>query len=196
LNSSAAENGLGLTMQARTNGLSEPVAVGESTQKLFGLLAALGIAYQRCDHPAVFTTAEAERLVPPLPGIKAKNLLVRDTRSSRIFLVVVPYAKRVDLSRFAAALAIKKLSFASADEMSACLGVAAGAVSLLALVNDVDRRVELVVDELIWSANAIQCHPLVNTSTVVLSKQGLEHFLRATGHQPRVFEVPARANQE
>ncbi len=185
-----------MTMQAQSSGSGGPEAVGESTQKLFGFLAALGITYQRCDHPAVFTTAEAERLVPALPGIKAKNLLVRDVRSSRLFLVVVPYAKMVDLSRLAAALAAKKLGFASADEMSACLGVTAGAVSPLALANDVERRVQLVVDEVIWRADAIQCHPLVNTSTVVVGKQGLEHFLRATGHQPQVLEVPARANRD
>ena len=80
--------------------------------------------------------------------------------------------------------------------MSACLGVAAGAVSLLALANDVERRVQLVVDEVIWHAEAIQCHPLVNTSTVVVSKQGLEQFLNATGHQPQVLQVPARGNQD
>lgn len=41
---------------------------------LYDLLARHGIAYERHDHPAVFTVEEAARLVPELPGAKTKNL--------------------------------------------------------------------------------------------------------------------------
>jgi Ala-tRNA(Pro) deacylase len=164
------------------------------TDVLFDLLHARGIAYERCDHPAVFTTAQAEQLVPPLPGAKAKNLFLRDNHSSRRFLLVVPYAKRVDLARLAAGLSIRKLSFASADELQAVLGVTPGAVSLLALVNDAGHRAELLVDAGTWAADAIQCHPLVNTATVVLRHVDLQRFLEATGHVPVVLDVPERAD--
>jgi len=149
-----------------------------------------GIAYERCDHPAVFTTAEAEQWVPPLPGAKAKNLFVRDKAGSRYLLVVVPYAKRVDLAALATALGVKKLRFASPPELLECLGITPGAVSVLALFNDGDRRVELVMDSVVWQADPLQCHPLVNTATLVLPKAGLERFLALTGHTPRVLEVP------
>lgn len=150
------------------------------------------IAYQRCDHPAVFTVAEAAELVPQMPGAKAKNLFLRDAHSSRLFLVVVPYEKRVDLTRLAATLGLRKLRFASAEELLACLGVTAGAVSMLALVTDTERRAELVVDEAVWQADAVQCHPMVNTATVSIGSEGLQRFFAATGHVPRVLEVPAR----
>lgn len=162
------------------------------TEILFDLLRARGIAYQRCDHPEVFTTAQAEQLVPPLPGAKAKNLFLRDNHSTRRFLLVVPYAKRVDLAQLAAQLSIRKLSFASADELQAVLGVTPGAVSVLALVNDPDHRAKLLVDAETWAAEAIQCHPLVNTATVVMSHDDLQRFLEATGHTPFVLDVPAR----
>ncbi|MCL4761818.1 MAG: prolyl-tRNA synthetase associated domain-containing protein, partial [Burkholderiales bacterium] len=72
------------------------------------------------------------------------------------------------------------------------LGIAAGAVSLLALVNDGAHRVELVLDEPIARADAVQCHPLVNTPTLSIGREGLRRFLAATGHVPRVLDVPAR----
>ncbi|HVL55515.1 MAG TPA: prolyl-tRNA synthetase associated domain-containing protein [Burkholderiaceae bacterium] len=162
--------------------------------RLLDLLDAHAIAFERCDHPAVFTTAEAERLIPPLPGAKAKNLFLADPQSSLRFLVVVPYAKRVDLARLATLLDARKLRFGSADALQQCLGVTPGSVSLLALVNDVDRRVDVVIDAPIWSSDAIQCHPLVNTATLVLAQAGLRRFLQATGHAPRVLDVPARAD--
>lgn len=159
---------------------------------IFDFLRRHDVAYERCEHPAVFTTDEATRLVPPLPGAKAKNLLLRDTASGGLFLVAVPYGKRVDLARLARALGLRKLAFAPADELQASLGIAAGAVSLLALVNDGAHRVELVLDEPIARADAVQCHPLVNTATLSIGREGLRRFLAATGHVPRVLDVPAR----
>jgi Ala-tRNA(Pro) deacylase len=37
----------------------------------------------------------------------------------------------------------------------------------------------------------VQAHPLVNSQTLVLDHADLENFLAATGHQPRVIDVPA-----
>ncbi len=42
----------------------------------FNYLAEHGIAYERHDHPAVYTIEEADRLVPPLPAAKTKNLFL------------------------------------------------------------------------------------------------------------------------
>ena len=58
---------------------------------IFRFLEENGIAYERCDHPAVFTCEEAERVVPPMEGAKTKNLFVRDKKGRRHFLVVVGY---------------------------------------------------------------------------------------------------------
>ena len=63
---------------------------------------------------------------------------------------------------------------------------------MLAFVNDSNHDVELVVDRDVWKAKAFQCHPLVNTSTLVVPKAHIERFLEATGHEARVASVPGR----
>ena len=141
----------------------------------------------------MFTTAEAERLVPPLPGAKAKNLFLRAAPSHRRLLVVVPYAKRVDLARLAALLGERRLAFASERELQESLDITPGAVSLLALVHDAAGDVDVVIDEALWHADGLQCHPLVNTATLALTQEGVRRFLAATGHVPQVVDVPARA---
>jgi len=147
----------------------------------------------RVEHPAVMTAAEAAQHVPEMPGAKAKNLFLREVRGERFLLVVVPYAKRVDIAGLARALGTTKLTFASAEELMELLGITPGAVSLLALVNDRARRVSLVIDAVTWDADGLQCHPLVNTATLSLGRAAVRRFLEATGHEPRVLEVPARA---
>ncbi|MHC5040116.1 MAG: prolyl-tRNA synthetase associated domain-containing protein [Planctomycetota bacterium] len=160
---------------------------------LFRFLEACGVRYTRHDHPAVFTVEEADRLVPALPGAKTKNLFLRDGKGKKNFLVVLEAGKSADLKALARVLGVKKLGFASSDRLMHFLGLTPGAVSLLGLMNDRERGVRVVIDRDVWKAEAMQCHPLVNTSSLVIPKEGIERFLEATGHVPKVIEVPARS---
>lgn len=150
------------------------------------------IPYERHDHPPVFTCEEAERLVPDMPATRTKNLFLRDRSGQRHFLVVVGYEKAVDLKALCPLLGVSKLGFASPARLKRYLGVDPGAVSILGLVNDLDKAVEVIVDESLWGANALRCHPLVNTSTLVISRDGIRRFLELTGHPARVLDVPDR----
>ena len=73
------------------------------------------------------------------------------------------------------------------------LGVTPGSVSLLALVNDRAAAVEFVIDRALWDAPAVHAHPLTNDATMVIGHADLERFLAATGHTPRVIDVPVRS---
>ena len=161
-----------------------------------GVLAFLdqhGITYAHHVHPPVFTVEESLRLVPELPGAKTKNLFLRDRKGARHVLVVVPHDVRVNLDALSAALGMTGLSFASPERLLKHLGITPGAVSLLALLNDREHRVELVVDSGTWNADAIQCHPLDNAATLVIPREGMRRFVEATGHRPHVIAVPASA---
>jgi Ala-tRNA(Pro) deacylase len=155
-------------------------------------LVAHGIDAPRHAHPPVMTVAESERLVPPLPGAKTKNLFLRDGKGARHLLVTVPHRLTVDLAVLGEALAASRLSFASAERLARHLGITPGSVSLLALVNDRARAVEFVIDRALWQAESVQAHPLTNDATMVLAHADLVRFLAATGHAPRIIDVPSR----
>jgi len=157
---------------------------------IYSFLSEHHIDYQRHDHPPVFTVADVHRLVPPLPAAKTKNLFFRDGPGKRHFLVVVEGDKRVNIKALAPLLDVKRLSFGSPDRLKKHLGVDPGSVSLLAVVNDLSHAVEVVVDADLWTADAFQFHPLVNTSTLVVSKENIIRFLEETGHAFQVIDVP------
>lgn len=160
-------------------------------------LSAHGIVLDRCEHPAVMTVEESDRLVPKLPGAKTKNLFLRDGKGKRHLLVTIPGARSVDLGRLGEALGIGRLGFASPERLLAHLGLTPGSVSLLGLVNDIGHhKVEFVIDQELWDAQAVQAHPLVNTATCVIPHAELVRFLEATGHQPRIISVPAASAKE
>ena len=154
------------------------------------------ISLPRHEHPAVMTVEESERLVPPLLGAKTKNLFLRDKKGLRHLLVTVPSTLAVDLNRLGEVLGVGRLGFASAERLSKHLGITPGSVSLLALLNDTAKKVEFVIDRTLWEADAVQAHPLVNTATMIIAHADLERFLAATGHPPKVIDVPALADAE
>ncbi len=157
---------------------------------LYKYLADHEIGYERYDHPPVFTVEDVNRLVPPLPAAKTKNLFLRDNKGQRHFLVVVGDEKRVELKTLSGLLDSSRLRFGSADRLKKRLGVDPGAVSLLAVVNDSNNAVEVIIDEKLWKSKAFQFHPLVNTSTLVISRDNLNRFLAQTGHKAQILDVP------
>lgn len=154
------------------------------------------IPFERIDHAAVFTCEESERLLPPMPGTGTKNLFLRDGKEKRFFLIVVGHDTMVDLKALRNMLGADKLSFASAERLKEHLGVEPGSATLLGLVHDEKHAVEVVIDAPLWESEALQCHPLINTATMVIEHAGIAKFLEATGHVYCVLKVPEREMQQ
>ncbi|WP_245579566.1 prolyl-tRNA synthetase associated domain-containing protein [Aliagarivorans taiwanensis] len=159
------------------------------------------IDFEYSEHPALSTARCAEQYQLNRSGQRIKNLFLRDNYGRRHFLLLVPADKLVDLKALAKQQQLSRLGFASDERLALYLGVQPGCVSLLALINDSECQVELWIDEELWRGasseqrideHALQCHPLVNTATVVLSPYQVERFLRLTGHQKQLLGVPAR----
>lgn len=145
-----------------------------------------GISYERFDHVAVFTCEESEQIESPLKGKDTKNLFLRDDKGKRHFLVSLPHEKKLDLKKFAELVSAKSLGFASAERLTKYLGVEPGSVTILGLINDTAKEVEFWIDQDVWDAERICCHPLVNTATLSIPHAGLEKFLELSGHTPHI----------
>lgn len=73
------------------------------------------------------------------------------------------------------------------------LGVTPGSVTAFAILNDTAGRVTVVIDKTLMRHDTINCHPLTNTATTAIARDDLLRFIRATGHEPVIVELPARA---
>jgi Ala-tRNA(Pro) deacylase len=156
---------------------------------IVAFLASLDVQYTRHEHKPVFTCEEESQLVPESGAARTKNLFLRDRRARRHLLLVTTCAKSVSIARFAGIADADRLSFASPERLEKYLGVEPGAVTVLGLVNDTERAVELFIDTDVWAAPYIHAHPLRNDATLVLSHDGLERFIAATGHSPHIVRL-------
>ena len=154
--------------------------------ELFAYLDTLGIAHQTVTHPAVFTVEEARESRGAIAGGHTKNLFLRDKKGAT-YLVVAPEDAAIELRSLHRLLgASGRFSLGSAELMQDVLGVSPGSVTPFAAINDKERRVSLVLDAALLAHEALNFHPLVNTATTTISRDGLLKFLAATGHPPRI----------
>jgi Ala-tRNA(Pro) deacylase len=139
-------------------------------------------------HPPVFTVEEAKALRGQIGGCHTKNLFLRNKKGA-MWLVVCPEDRSIDLKSLATQLGAGRFSFCSADRLMKYLGVIPGAVSPLAILNDTGRKVRVVLDRALLSAEALNFHPLDNAMTTAIHPGDFVRFLEAELHPPNLLRL-------
>ena len=152
------------------------------------------IKCQKLSHEPLANCSRADELGLMRPGVRLKNLFLRDNYGREHFLLITQPTKLVDTKALSRQLNKARLGFASDERLAKYLAVQPGCVSLLALVNDRTAHVQVLLDQDIWLPNQVlQCHPMRNDQTWLLAKEDLVHIMTITGHQYQVISVPALA---
>lgn len=141
-------------------------------------------------HTAVFTVPEARKYCVHIPGTHCKNLFLKNKKSGQLYLVTIPYEKRLDLNQFRRMIGAPKIRFAEPEDLAEILGITAGAVSPIGLVNDTNNRVIFIVDKDIWMEEEICCHPNVNTETLQILKADFHKLIKATRTTVEIKNLP------
>ena len=157
-------------------------------QEIYAHLTALNIPFEVTEHEAVYTMEELNRISLAHPEAEAKNLFVRDDKKQHYYMITVPGEKRVDLKLFQKQQGLRKLSFGSADDLMALLGLISGAVSPLGLLNDENHLGTLYLDRA-FENHLISIHPYDNTATVCLQTADLVQILTNRGCSVDFVEI-------
>jgi Ala-tRNA(Pro) deacylase len=158
---------------------------------LLKLLEDAGITAPTVEHPPVHTVEESRKLRGKVDGLHTKNLFLRDAKKN-YFLFVTDEDAVIDLKALGKQIGAKgRLSFGSAEALKEMLGIEPGSVSLLAIANDTQHQVELLLDDRLRAASAVNCHPLINSRTTSLSQEALAKFLAVTGRTARYVSLAA-----
>ena len=159
-------------------------------QEILSLLDERGVSYELTEHKAVYNMAELAEVVLPYPEADAKNLFVRDDKKRGYYLITVRGDKRVDLKAFRQQNGTRPLSFASAEDLMARLGLIPGAVSPFGLLNDAERSVIFCLDrEFLDASGRIGVHPNDNTATVWLAAADLLSLIQEHGNPIRLIAL-------
>lgn len=119
-----------------------------------------------------------------------KNLFLCNRQETNFYLLMIPGDRKFLTKELSKQLGVSRLSFAPATYMEKYLDITPGSVSVMGLMNDRSKKVQLVIDEDVLKGEYVGCHPCINTSSLRLRAADLtEKFLPAVGHEPIIVHL-------
>lgn len=155
----------------------------EKEIKVYDLLDRLDIAYERVDHEALMTIAACEEADRTLGIEICKNLFLCNRQKTAFYLLLIPGYKALQTKELSKQIPTSRLSFASGENMEKYLNVTPGSATVMGLMFDTEKKVQLLIDEEVLESEYFGCHPCVNTSSIKLrTKELLDKYLAAVEH--------------
>ena len=158
--------------------------------RTYDLLDSLGIEFERVDHEAAFTMEACEEIDEVLGVKMCKNLFLCNRQQTNFYLLMMPGDIPFKTKDLSAQIGSARLSFASHDKMEEYLDITPGAMSVMGLMNDTDKKVQLLIEESVLEDEFLGCHPCVNTSSLKIRMKDItEIFLPAVSHSATVVRL-------
>lgn len=180
----------------------------ERELRVYDLLDSIGVDYDRLDHAPAMTMEVCDAVNAAfgrmtLEEFKAedsndrtkhaiicKNLFLCNRQKTKFYLLMIPGDKKFLTKNLSAQINSARLSFADAEDMQKFLDVTPGSVSVLGLMNDHDRVVQLLIDSDVLQSEYVGCHPCINTSSLRMkTKDLMEKVIPALQHEPVIVNL-------
>lgn len=161
--------------------------------RVYDFLDKLGIQYQRIDHEAAMTMEACEEIDRALGDNTTicKNLFLCNRQETDVYLLLMPGDKPFKTKDLSAQIHSARLSFAKPEYMEKYLDITPGSVSVLGLMNDSEKKVQLLIDEDVMKEPYFGCHPCINTSSLKFTTEDLmQKIIPALEHEPVTVTLP------
>lgn len=151
----------------------------------YDLLDRLGVSFFRLDHDPTPSIEACEEVESRLGIEICKNLFLCNRQKTQFYLLMMPGRKPFRTKELSAQIGSARLSFADETFMQEFLHITPGSVSVLGLMNDMETRVQLLIDRDVTAQTFFGCHPCINTSSLKIATADLlNKILPAVRHEP------------
>ena len=150
-------------------------------EAVYDILEQLEIPFERLDWEP--EDEGSENVYEALGIMRLKNLLLCNAQKTNFYLLVMPASVPFKSNVLSKQLGTPRFSFAPEENLREFLHVKPGSASILGLHNDMERKVNLCIDERVLEQEFYGCHPCVNTTSLKIKTDDiLNKFLAHTGH--------------
>ena len=158
--------------------------------RTYDFLDELGIEYKRTDHGRADNMEACNEIDAILGVVICKNLFLCNRQKTAFYLLMMPGDKKFKTKELSSQINSASLSFADPEDMLKFLDIEPGAVSIMGLMNDKDKQVQLLIDEDVLKGEYLGCHPCVCTSSLKMKTADvIGRFLPAVGHDYRTVHL-------
>lgn len=156
----------------------------------YDFLDSLNIEYTQIDHEPAMTMEACAEIDKKLNIRICKNLFLCNRQETAFYLLCMPGDKVFKTKDLSAQIGSSRLSFASAENMEKLLNVTPGSASVLALMNDKENEVQLLIDSEVLERENFGCHPCKNTSSLRFKVSDLtDKIIPALKHSPIIVKL-------
>ncbi len=162
----------------------------EKEVRVYDFLDKLGVKYQRIDHDAAMTMEDCAEVDQALEATICKNLFLCNRQKTVFYLLMIRDDKKFKTRDISGQIGSARLSFGKPEYMEQFLDITPGSVSVLGLMNDKEKRVQLLIDRDVLEGDYIGCHPCINTSSLRIGMNDFkEKIIPALEHEPILVTV-------
>ena len=125
-----------------------------------------------------------------------KNLFLQERKGDkRLFLLIVPNDKKVDLKEVKERFNTSKLEFVKESVMEQLLHTTPGNISIFNLIYDKEQKINLILDQDIFDSSLLAFHPLYNGMSLFLDEKNIIEFLSFCHREYIISDVPAKDDE-
>ncbi len=154
------------------------------------------VDYIRAEHEEASTIELCEEIEKVIGAKICKNLLLCNRQQTKFYMLLIPGDMVFKTKYLSAQINSSRLSFGSGEKMEELLNVTPGSHTVLALMYDKEKQVELLIEKNIFNEEFIGCHPCVNTATVRFTVDDLKNkVLSALGREYTIVDLECPENE-
>ena len=159
-------------------------------EAVYDLLESLRVSFERVDHDPTASVELCEAVEKVLDIHICKNLFLSNRQGTSFYLLLMRGRKEFRTKDLSAQLGTSRLSFGKPEFMMTYLNTKPGSASVLGLMNDVGRQVQLVIDQDVLDDEYIGCHPCENTTSLkIRTSDLLEKILPVVKHEASLVDL-------
>ena len=155
---------------------------------VFDYLDNLGIKYDVVNHPAAYTTEEADKYIEGMEGIPSKTLFMAGKKDRNFYLFIMDENKRLDIKKLSNLIG-DRLHFGKEDDLKRKMGLVPGMVSLFGLLNNKEHDIKVYIDKDVTSERLITFHPNDNRATIFISVDDMFKVLDDLDYDYKILDL-------
>lgn len=157
-------------------------------KEVFGYLNNLGIKYDIVNHPAAFTTEEADKYIEGMEGVPSKTMFMAGKKDRNFYLFIMDEKKRLDIKKLSL-LTGDRLHFGKEEDLKNKMGLVPGMVSIFGLLNNKEHDIKVYIDKDIKLEKIITFHPNDNRATIFISVSDMFKILDDLDYSYELIEL-------
>ena len=157
-------------------------------KEVFDYLDNLGIKYDVVNHPAAFTTIEADMYIEGMEGIPSKTMFMAGKKDKNFYLFIMDENKRLDIKKLSNLIG-DRLHFGKEEDLKRKMGLVPGMVSLFGLLNNKDHDINVYIDKDILNERLITFHPNDNRATIFIRVDDMLRILDDLKYEYKIIDL-------